>query len=1692
MATLAELDFKIILDDSQFNEAVKRIEDTSKQLNENVSSVVDGISKITRGTPGRAVKNAQLESLRSEIISIEKEIDIYQKKMEFLNRNAKLDTDGLLANPATITRMSELYEKTARLSIKLADAKKKFRELGGEKIPTNSLKELQTEANRASVELLQMREYYKRLESDSRRVNIRGQYSGLESDIKKVNGELGKNSKLWRDVSSLAAGYFSIHGATSLVKSLVRVSAEFELQRTTLAAILRDAEKATVLYEQIKQLAVLSPYSFKELATYAKQLSAYSIPVNDLYETTKMLADVSAGLGVGMDRLVLFYGQVRSASFLRGQEVRQATEAGIPILEELRKQFVALGEEGITAGDVFDKISKRLVPFEMVQKVFQDMTSEGGKFFQMQEIQAETLKGKLSNLTDAYQIMFSEIGDKRSGLLKGAVDVIRSLAENYEKVGRVLTNLIVIYGTYRTLTSLVTLAQQAAGIVLSQHIGLWKAMGIQIKENIASLKLWKSLKNFVSANSFALVGAAVVGLTLVMTNSVREANNLKKELEGIANVRLAKAENATREIDALVSKIRDAKNGSQEYRDAIAKLNQKYGEYLPNLITEKNSYNEIADAATKAKNAILEKMRAAAEEEGQQKIEDTYGKTLAKYTLNATNALVRIGIGKEAATVFMKNFRDGLMSGEGGRTTNEISKYFESLFVDFFGHRPKFAETMSTEDYWNQFYKYFDEYATRIRKMQKANSDLQGSLDLAFGDSEMYMMEEEQRRVSQITSAYEIEVRALKKLELTQEEYNKRVDALDHKKLLMLLSLYESLDKKGKPGIFADKVNQIKEQLYGKNSGQTWLQELVNPLVEGNSNVDLKAADGDNLAEYLAKIRGEYKSISSTVKDSDNTYNGLLSAQKQGMTITAAQVTKAKEQCELDAKRKKIIEDIARVLHVSLEESNGGASSGKSPDQISLEERRDTIKDILQWYEKLTEIGIPEDSAKSILASFFPSEKELALAGTFKQALLEIADGLEKFDATAKKSAQSLRNEISGFNLGAIYDAAQAKKKYEQELRKWLAEDFGIEEGPTEKITKIVSEKTTSDNLTGIKESDLKKVVDKQESYIKVQAEQEGKDREQVWNTYRLAAYKAIEDVTKKEREANRITAQEKVNDLAQKIVNDLYQSNLGGNKLSDWTDKSLGQIQSIIDGLKASLIDAGELFDESLSKRAEEAGISLRTLADLVKSIIGMDIENSTVEKVKAATKEARTLISSIQKISSALSSLGDTANNDFVKALADGVDFALEIADVFLESEDSMKDFTRSISDAASSTKNLLKSANVVTLLIKIAATLISKVVDGITAAEKQQMALVDAMREYRNSLDEIARSSYSDIFGADQMGLLAENAKIAAKNLIDFNNAKEEATRGHWLKDLSGDAIYTLNNLSKLYKDVFTEDGDINIEYLRSMRDVWKEQGWGFWSSKNADGSYVTESLIREIDELIAKYDDLQSANEELSNSYSELFSSLSNTIVDNLLANFDEMGDAVYDLGSSFEDLGGTILKSLLNSMILEQVLNKYKLRFANMINDYASAENKETAATKLAKEAGTLAESIKDEMNVLGSAINSTIEAFKENGLYSAGESSGDTLSSGIQGITEDTANLLASYLNAIRADLAGHRLDVKGIATDIKTILGLLPATPTLAEYLAQIQANTYSSAKDTADILSDLRSVITSESGATSVRVQM
>lgn len=264
-----------------------------------------------------------------------------------------------------------------------------------------------------------------------------------------MNGAMNSQLSIVGQLRNEFLGLYSIYAAQNFLRAVVDIGGELENQKIAMASILQDEGKATTIFNQIKKLAVASPFGVMDLNQYAKQLSAYSIPYNELYDTMKRLADISAGVGVDMGRIILAYGQIKAAKFLKGTELRQLTEANIPMVDKLAERFSKLEGRIVSAGEVLDMISKKKVTFENVKDVLWELTDDGGMFHNMQEVLSESVKSKWKNLADAIDIMLGDIAESMGSTLKWTAESLTTLAQNWKEVVPFITAATAAFGTYR-------------------------------------------------------------------------------------------------------------------------------------------------------------------------------------------------------------------------------------------------------------------------------------------------------------------------------------------------------------------------------------------------------------------------------------------------------------------------------------------------------------------------------------------------------------------------------------------------------------------------------------------------------------------------------------------------------------------------------------------------------------------------------------------------------------------------------------------------------------------------------------------------------------------------------------------------------------------------------------------------------------------------------------------------------------------------------------------------------------------------------------------------------------------------------------------------------------------------------------------------------------------------------------------
>ena len=312
-----------------------------------------------------------------------------------------------------------------------------------------------------------------------------------------MNGAMNSQLSIVGQLRNEFLGLYSIYAAQNFLRAVVDIGGELENQKIATASILQDEGKATTIFNQIKKLAVASPFGVMDLNQYAKQLSAYSIPYNELYDTMKRLADISAGVGVDMGRIILAYGQIKAAKFLKGTELRQLTEANIPMVDKLAERFSKLEGRIVSAGEVLDMISKKKVTFEDVKDVLWELTDDGGMFNNMQEVLSESVKSKWKNLADAIDIMLGDIAESMGSTLKWTAESLTTLAQNWKGILPFITAATAAFGTYRVA---VYAGSRAMGV----------ANATLIKGTLAAKQ--KTAADLVMASNYRTLTAAEKGL----------------------------------------------------------------------------------------------------------------------------------------------------------------------------------------------------------------------------------------------------------------------------------------------------------------------------------------------------------------------------------------------------------------------------------------------------------------------------------------------------------------------------------------------------------------------------------------------------------------------------------------------------------------------------------------------------------------------------------------------------------------------------------------------------------------------------------------------------------------------------------------------------------------------------------------------------------------------------------------------------------------------------------------------------------------------------------------------------------------------------------------------------------------------------------------------------------------------------
>ena len=579
MADLGSLNFSIHLKDcteQDYEKIKKKLVEKQVKLNTKLGVKVD------RQTIRESIDNA----LKSKVFKANVEVNKIKVPTEV---KAKLKVDRASLSDSI---SSAVNKKKYKINIvvdkaKVNDAVKQALQKAGYKYNTTA-----SDVRQQRILDIQAKMAERAALAEQKLANARMQAARASSThntaIKRENTAMSSQSRIAGELKNQIANVYSIYTVERFVRGLYTIGGEFQKQRIALTSILGDSMKAETIFNRIKDLAVVSPFQFKELASYTKQLSAYSIPYEELYDTTKRLADISAGVGVDMGRIILAYGQVRSAAFLRGQELRQFTEAGIPLVDELAKRFTILENKVVSAGDVFDKISRKEVSFGMVKDVLWDLTNEGGKFYNMQEALAESLAGKWSNLQDAWDVMMADIAESNSGVLSDSLELLTDLMNHWKAVAAILGSLVGAYGAYKTAVIAVNVAQKTS-FAINQIQAYYTALNGGIKVTKAAATAQWALNSAMKANPWMIAITAVgalAGLYFTLREKAKSAAETIREFNVQVQEQNEKISEAKNKANSYISTMFDTSKAVDARRMAYEKLQGIYPSIFKNMSYE--------------------------------------------------------------------------------------------------------------------------------------------------------------------------------------------------------------------------------------------------------------------------------------------------------------------------------------------------------------------------------------------------------------------------------------------------------------------------------------------------------------------------------------------------------------------------------------------------------------------------------------------------------------------------------------------------------------------------------------------------------------------------------------------------------------------------------------------------------------------------------------------------------------------------------------------------------------------------------------------------------------------------------------------------------------------------------------------------------------------------------------------------
>lgn len=459
-----------------------------------------------------------------------------------------------------------------------------------------SFNQLSGEAERLTEKLSSM--------TDAEKNSAEGQE--LQEHLADIQGQMEETKPTVDDLKDAIIAFGGITIAQDLIRSIAATRSEFQKLEISFNTMLGSKEKSDALMAQLTKTAAVTPFGLQDVASGAKQLLAYGMEAEKVNDTLIRLGDIASGLSIPLGDLVYLYGTTMTQGRLFTQDLRQFMGRGIPITEELAKQF------GVTKDEVGELVTAGRVGFPEVEKAIMSLTDEGSQFGGLMEAQSKTIEGQISNVQDSIDGMFNSLGKSSEGIINTALGSVSWVVEHWEELGKVLMTLVATYGIYKTAviaSSAIDIARiKALRLVALGHNATTAAVIRQTIATKAATMAQGALNTVMSINPYVALATAILGVGTALWAFSDNSNSAEKAEEDL-NKRLEETNELFGErkqkMQDLVSVATDEMRMDQERQEALESLK----DIMPDIFNQYITFVELTNKKTEAQEAFNEALR---------------------------------------------------------------------------------------------------------------------------------------------------------------------------------------------------------------------------------------------------------------------------------------------------------------------------------------------------------------------------------------------------------------------------------------------------------------------------------------------------------------------------------------------------------------------------------------------------------------------------------------------------------------------------------------------------------------------------------------------------------------------------------------------------------------------------------------------------------------------------------------------------------------------------------------------------------------------------------------------------------------------------------------------------------------------------------------------------------------------------